>query len=196
MRRARLQHGAEHVARVRVTVVGQHPRGVDRQHDVLVDGLCTTSRSPLQRHGGECQLVEPTTLRSRRTVGLPAPIVDTLSMHRARQLQDRRRAGPAWNGDRWALVFCREDGEPLWSAVVAQRFRATPGAAGLPHQRFHDLRHAAASFMLAQGVPLRVVMEVLGHSEIGTAANVYGHVMPELSRDATYRVGALLGAGS
>ena len=50
--------------------------------------------------------------------------------------------------------------------------------------------------MLAQGVPLRVVMEVLGHSEIGTAANVYGHVILELLRDATYRAGALLWAGS
>lgn len=48
--------------------------------------------------------------------------------------------------------------------------------------------------MLAEGVPLRVVMEVLGHSEIGTTGNIYGHIMPELARDATERVGALLWA--
>ena len=50
--------------------------------------------------------------------------------------------------------------------------------------------------MLAEGVPLRVVMEVLGHSEIGTTANIYGHVMPELTRDATEKVEKLLWAGS
>ena len=49
--------------------------------------------------------------------------------------------------------------------------------------------------MLAQGILLRVVIEVLGHSEVGTTANIYSHVMPELSRDATDRVGALLRAG-
>ena len=59
-------------------------------------------------------------------------------------------------------------------------------------QRFHDLRHAAASSMLAEGVSLRVVTEVLGHSEIDITANIYGHVMPELSKDATDRVGKLL----
>ena len=50
--------------------------------------------------------------------------------------------------------------------------------------------------MLAEGVPLRVVMEVLGHSEIGTTANIYAHVMPELTTDATSRVGKLLLVGS
>lgn len=138
--------------------------------------------------------MEPKTARSRRTVGLPAQIVETLRRHKTRQPEDRLRAGPAWGGDKWGLVFCREDGEPLSSAVVTHRFQATLRAAGLPRQRFHDLRHAAASFMLAEGVPLRVVMEVLGHSEIGTTANIYGHIMPELARDATERVGALLWA--
>ena len=93
-------------------------------------------------------------------------------------------------------MFCREDGEPLSGAVVTHRFQATLRATGLRRQRFHDLRHAAASFMLAQGVPLRVVMEVLGHSEIGTTANMYGHIMPELVTDATDCVGALLWARS
>ena len=50
--------------------------------------------------------------------------------------------------------------------------------------------------MLAEGVPLRVVMEVLGHSEIGTTTNIYGHIMPELASDATEQVGKLLWAGS
>ena len=55
-------------------------------------------------------------------------------------------------------------------------------------RRFHDLRHVAAFFMLAEGVSLRVVAEVRGHSK-GTIASIYDHVMPELSRSATDRVG-------
>ena len=164
--------------------------------DMDFDASTLMVRHTLQRHDREYRLVEPKTQRSRRTVGPPPEIVETQRRHRTRQREDRLRAGPAWSGNRWGLVFCREDGEPLSSAVVTHRFQNTLREAEQPRQRFHDLRHAAASFMLAEGVSVRVVMEVLGHSEIGTRANIYGHIMPELASDATERVGKLLWAGS
>ena len=68
--------------------------------------------------------------------------------------------------------------------------------AGLRTFRFHDLRHATATYMLSQGVPLKVIQLVLGHSQIGVTANIYAHVMPELQRDAVERVGELLWAAS
>ncbi len=49
--------------------------------------------------------------------------------------------------------------------------------------------------MMSQGVPLPVVQEVLGHANIQTTANIYAHVLPELQREATDRVGALLWGG-
>jgi len=64
---------------------------------------------------------------------------------------------------------------------------------GLPHQRFHDLRHACASLMLAQGVSARVVMETLGHSQISLTLNTYSHVSPALGRAAAERMNDLLG---
>ena len=149
----------------------------------------------LQRYGGEYHLTEPKTTRSRRTVPLPLPVVDALRAHRTKQYEERLRAGTMWQGEQWGLVFCREDGAPLSGAVVTHRFQSTLKQAGLPRQPFHRLRHSAASIMLAQGVPLRTVMEVLGHSEIGTTANIYGHLTGELTRDATERVGrAIWGA--
>lgn len=160
--------------------------------DVDLDGCTLTVRRTLQRYGGAYHLDEPKTQRSRRAISLPAPLVDALRQHRARQAEERLRAGPLWQGDRWNLVFCNEIGGPLAGAEVTRRFQAKLAALGLPRQRFHDLRHAAATFLLAQGVPLRVVMEVLGHSTITTTANVYGHVLPELQRDAMDRQGALL----
>jgi integrase len=67
-------------------------------------------------------------------------------------------------------------------------------AAGLPRVTFHSLRHAAASYLLAAGVPMRVVQEVLGHSQLSTTSDVYSHVLPELQRDAAERMGTLLEA--
>ncbi len=51
---------------------------------------------------------------------------------------------------------------------------------------------AAATFLIAQGIPLRVIMEILGHSTITTTADIYGHVELELQRDATERAATAL----
>ena len=56
----------------------------------------------------------------------------------------------------------------------------------------HDLRHTAASLLLAQHVPARVVMEILGHSQIALTMNIYSHVAPEVSREAADRIARVL----
>ncbi len=161
----------------------------------LEDGTLSVQHT-LQRYDGAYHLDEPKTSKSRRTIALPRPLVEALRCHRTRQVEERLRAGQGWEGDRWNLVFTTIAGSPLSSAVVTHRFQEILATAGLPRQKFHDLRHAAASFMLVQGVALRVVMEVLGHSDIAVTANTYSHVMPDLQRDATDRVGTLLWATS
>jgi len=71
-------------------------------------------------------------------------------------------------------------------------FKKALRRAQLPPQRFHDLRHAAASLLLAPRVNPRVVMEILGHSQISLSLNTYSHVMPELQHDAAKLMNALL----
>ena len=56
----------------------------------------------------------------------------------------------------------------------------------------HDLRHAAATLLLAQGVDVRTIMEVLGHSQISLTLNTYAHVMPALQADAAAKMDAAL----
>jgi len=156
-------------------------------------GQTLSIRRTLQRYDGSWHLDPPKTERSRRTIALPMPLVEMLRAQRSRQLEERLRAGPAWQGEEWGdLVFANEIGEPLSGTQLTRRFQAVLAALGLPRQRFHDLRHAAATFMLSEGVSLRTTMELLGHSTIAVTANTYSHVLPELQRDATERVSALL----
>ncbi len=75
---------------------------------------------------------------------------------------------------------------------MTRRFQAFLARAGLPSKRFHDLRHTWASLLLALGVHPRVVMETLGHSQIGLTMNTYSHVVPELQRDAAVKMDAVL----
>ena len=65
-------------------------------------------------------------------------------------------------------------------------------AAGLPSIRFHDLRHTAATLLLAQGVDPRTIMETLGHSQISLTLNTYSHVLPALQADAAVKMNAIL----
>lgn len=112
--------------------------------------------------------------------------------HRAQQNEERLEVGQLWAGERWGLVFCNELGEPLDGIAVTRAFKGELADLGLPAQRFPDLRHAAATFLIARGVPLRVVMEIMGHSTIATTADTYGHVSPDLQRDATDRTAKIL----
>jgi hypothetical protein len=59
---------------------------------------------------------------------------------------------------------------------------------GLPYRRFYDLRHTCATLLLVQGVHPRVVMEILGHSQISLTMNTYSHVVPTLQEEAASRM--------
>jgi hypothetical protein len=65
-------------------------------------------------------------------------------------------------------------------------------AVKLPKQRFHDLRHPCISLLGAQGVPLKVIADIVGHSDIRLTQNVYQRVYQEARRDAADKMDALL----
>ncbi len=75
---------------------------------------------------------------------------------------------------------------------MIEDFHKALSKAGLPRIRFHDLRHSCATLLLVQGVSPRVVMDVLGHSEIAMTMDTYSHVVPELQREAADKMESLL----
>lgn len=139
--------------------------------------------------GGGFALAEPKTDKSQRVLTLPRVALEALRVHRARQLEDRLLAGSRWQDT--GLVFTSTIGTPLDASNVVHRFHRLLKAANLPQVRFHDLRHSCASFLLAQGVPMRMIMETLGHSQISLTANLYTHVAPAMREDVADRMDAL-----
>jgi integrase len=149
-------------------------------------------RHTLQRPTGRpWQLAPPKSKRARRTVHLPGFVVTALRGYRARQNRERLAAGAAWQNLDFAFTRA-VDGHPLHDVSVTHRLQRALAKAGLPHQRFHDLRHAAASLLLAQGADMRI-MEVLGHSSITLTANTYSHVGKAAMRDAADKMQRALG---
>jgi integrase len=130
------------------------------------------------------------TKHSRHVLCLPSELIADLHLHRTRQLEERLLAGSEWKD--WGLIFCRQDGRPLEGTWVTKHLQALLAKAGVDRQRFHDLRHDAASLMHANGDDLRTIMANLGHSTIATTANIYTHVTQETQRRSAERMGALL----
>lgn len=148
-------------------------------------------RQALQRQPGKgLVFVQPKSRAGRRVIALPGPLRDALRSHRAAQAAERMAAGSVW--DDHDLVFCQENGRPLDPRSDHRAWRALLAAAKVPPARLHDARHTAASLLLQQGVPARVAMEILGHSQISLTLGTYSHVGAELAEDAARRMGEAL----
>jgi integrase len=147
-------------------------------------------RAALQWVGKEWQLVEPKSERSRRAVALPRVAVVALRAHRVHQKKERLLAGSDWKET--GLVFTTRIGTAIEPSNLTKEFKRVLRRADLPDTRFHDLRHTAATFLLAQGVDARTIMETLGHSQISLTLNTYSHVLPSLQREAADRMNGIL----
>ena len=140
--------------------------------------------------GGRLEFSTPKTRASEATVPLTERAMHALMQWRLGQELDRQSWGDGY--EEHDLVFARENGAPLRPEYVTRRFVALSRAAGLRQVRLHDLRHGAASLMLAAGVPMAIVSKMLRHSSIGITVDTYGHLSEETARVASDAIGALL----
>ena len=126
---------------------------------------------------------EPKTAKGRRMIKLPVFVVDILVRHKAQQEEQRREVGSTWIDK--DLVFTNAQGYYYSSSTLRKVFRRFLVSIGLPHMRFHDLRHSAATILLAMKVHPKVVQEILGHSQIAMTLDVYSHALPSMQEDVT-----------
>jgi integrase len=127
-----------------------------------------------------------------RAVALSAGMIEDLRSHRVRQAEELLRLGVRQDQD--TFVVTREDGLPLQPRTLSQYWRRLMEGGSLPRIRFHDLRHAHATHLLASGVHPKVASERLGHSQVGITLDLYSHVLPGMQEDAAARVDAALKA--
>jgi integrase len=160
-----------------------------RWQDVDLDGGLVRIRRALTVVDATPRLLGTKTSRSR-ALHLGPSVVEAL--RREQQVQHRRKAEATSWQDRWGLVFTDDDGSPVDPMVVTQEFRALVREAPVPIIRLHDLRHTHASLLLADGVPIKVVSERLGHTTIAMTLDVYGHLLPGMDAEAADRFDDIL----
>ena len=144
--------------------------------DIDFDGCFLSVKRTLQEVRGRFFLDEPKTASSRRRIDLPEIAIQALNDHRRAMLAEGRDV-------KEGIVFCDNDGSFLRRSNVARRsFYKLIAQAGVPRIRFHDLRHSAASILLANGENPKVVQERLGHAKIG---NHFEHLRTRQPDNAT-----------
>lgn len=153
----------------------------------LQRGTLTVAES-LSEVAGTVMFGPPKSDAGRRTLAMPAALTAMLTEHLTEHLTDR---GVIGRDD--ALVFTAQDGGPLRASNFRQRvwIPATRQSA-LEGLRFHDLRHTAASTLVAAGIDVRTAQERLGHSDPRLTLGVYAHTTPAADRAAADRVGGVL----
>lgn len=109
----------------------------------------------------------PKSKAGRRTVPVPAPLVELLDAHRA--------AFPSPE-----LVFTNSIGGPVGRTSFRTRiWKPAIRRAGLPERlRFHDLRHSYATWLVSDGLPPNIVQRIMGHEDVATTLGIYTDVPP------------------
>lgn len=128
---------------------------------------------------GKCEIVcadRAKTKSSLRSLPLVSNIREKLLALREQQKENRRVCGNCYSKKYDGYVFVDAMGNIFNPRSVTDNFSKLLEQNGLRHIRFHDLRHSCASLLLANDVPLKHIQEWLGHSDIGTTANIYSHL--------------------
>ena len=127
----------------------------------------------------------------RRLIPLSDEAVRFLKIQQRWQtkMRDANRGG--WV-DEEGFVFTTHHGERIRQSTLLRNFDRMLTEANVPRMRVHDLRHTGATLLLAAGVHVKVLSELLGHSSIKVTLDTYGHAVPGLAEAAADRLGQLL----
>ena len=128
---------------------------------------------------GKTRIVASDTTKTKssyRSLPLVKPFEEILLKMKREQEENKRLCGRCYCQDFLDYIYVNQIGEIVKPGFVTAHFSAVLKANNLPHIRFHDLRHSCASLLFAQGVSLKEIQAWLGHSTIGTTANIYTHL--------------------
>jgi integrase len=148
-------------------------------------------REQLVRYNGPGRIESRVKRGSIRDLALDPTMVTVLHQHRVRLLERQLQAGSTWTEH--GLVFPTRVGTPQRAANAWLSFKRLLKRAGLPTDfTFHNQRSTAASLAIADGAAIFNVSRMLGHSDLRTTANQYGHLFPEGRQEMAERMGRIV----
>lgn len=117
-----------------------------------------------------------------RIISVSPAIMDRLKEYQEKEEKNKQDWGKAYKDNN--LVFCREDGHYVEPKTFQDYFKRVLKKAGVKDGNVHAMRHTFATRALEAGIPVKVVSQILGHSNIQITLDTYSHVLPELQAEA------------
>lgn len=138
-----------------------------------------SAQMPARKLRGKSRELESLKTRSSyRTIRVGPKLIEMLKQHKAKMSRQAMFQGSAWRESN--LVFTSRVGTPMDPSELEKTLKTAFSSLGLDAKlTFHHLRHTAASFMLAYGIPVHEVSRYLGHASTEITLNVYGHIIPQ-----------------
>lgn len=164
--------------------------GLEWKHIDWKNGIISVEQSLVHSLKGEVVVKEPKTRNSKRKVALPPSVLEELRDYYSFRIKERNNLKDAWkgckdrDGNERNFVFCHPDGTPFHHERPYLWFRNFIKRHGLRYIRFHDLRHTSATMLINKGVHAKIISERLGHGDIATTMNIYGHVLRSADKAA------------
>ncbi|EGI2105350.1 TPA: site-specific integrase [Listeria monocytogenes] len=137
------------------------------------------------KSASEGMKLDETKNKRKRIVPAPAGLMQEIKELAKEKQKNKDKLGLLWKGTKdldgktVVLIFSHDDGTPFTPASVTRmfnRFLEKEENNDLTKISFHDLRHSAASFLLEQGINVKVIQNILGHSDIKVTLNTYAHI--------------------
>lgn len=128
----------------------------------------------------------PKSASGNRVISITEKLAAVLKKHRALYEKNMGKLGSIFHDEDY--VICQENGKPYTPNALTRKFTRFITSKGLPHMRFHDLRHINATIMLQQGISPKVAQARLGHSNVSVTLDVYSHVTKSLQTDSAEKV--------
>jgi integrase len=160
------------------------------KHVDLLNGIIDVKQS-LSHSNGENIIKEPKTKNSVRRVSLPAAIIPDLNQYKL-HMEKEKSTAEIWEGGDHFFVFSFSNGKPYYHTVPRRWFSRFLQRNGFKHIRFHDLRHTSATLLINKGVHAKTISARLGHADIRTTMNVYGHALQTADQAAADKFDSLL----
>ena len=141
------------------------------------------------RHEGKVILKSPKTDTSIRTISAPNEIILLLKNHKLK-CNELKLKGELKKDNK--LLFFDKNSLPIAQDVLSKQFSRFLEVNNLEHIRFHDLRHSHVTLLINSKVPIKVISERVGHSNINTTLNIYSHVLKEMDKEASDKISEVL----
>lgn len=135
---------------------------------------------------------EPKNETSERLVSVPAPVIALLRNYKTHQNAQQLKVGNKWQDSK--RLFTTWDGQPMHPDTISKWLPDFLKRHDLPHITLHGLRHTSATLLIGQGVHAKTISTRLGHSNISTTMDIYGHALKSADKGAADKLDNLFGS--